>query len=731
MSRFNTHNPVPSTSVKDYDDNAQIADELLHLKSPTTPDRFGQPLKTWYGVLYDAQQAIANFGYILIDSFQLGATITLQNQALRWTLPDGDGEYYRWDGVYPSGGKIVSPGSTPASSGGVGKGAWVSVGDAALRLDLASPNGGDFVHLQFGTVSNAIRFLTPDMFTNGGYSGISAALTAMCDFSRQYNMPVVAWGYTGTLDGAISIEGVRWMGGTLKGNKQITASEGSRISDLVLDGPFMLHGGGDLYLDDVEFMHQTSTAALSIQDLTKPSRLWLTHSLFHDCKYGILQQGGSGEKLITARISDVGFKDLTGDAIEMNVVNGHYQEGGLIIENITLDNINNRDGSPNWGIGIGISGVGPYDINAPDSQYASNFIVRNIVATRTRQCVHFEMSRNFQAENLELYPDTSASPSSGLTFAGVVAYGCKKFTIDGVSGEPMGTGTRMVYLSWGVSGGAYKMPCMDFTVKNVITETGTVEISTSCTDDISNDFTIESISSNIVKHRGFGSSIKINDIHCKTFDAIIGYAAGEGEGGGVYNRGTFIEAEIKNIISVGDDYSLTGSIKKLYCDRLYTSGCNFDVKQQAVSTGQRGYLLGSVTRTFNLTGDTFPQGVGFQINDVLFKLGGGKFVIQRAGVHIGDGDTIKAAPAGQGYIESTGEKNWATSYCKTAGTSIIIPGGASGGGDLRAMITHSSFAVGGVYRVEISPSLGASIPDGTIIRAADPINLNDGYIEIN
>lgn len=79
------------------------------------------------------QQAIVSVGYITMDSFQLGATITLPNQVLRWTPPDGDGEYYRWDGVFP---KVVPVGSTPASTGGVGLGAWVSVGDASLRSEL-------------------------------------------------------------------------------------------------------------------------------------------------------------------------------------------------------------------------------------------------------------------------------------------------------------------------------------------------------------------------------------------------------------------------------------------------------------------------------------------------------------------------------------------------------------------------------------------------------------------
>lgn len=73
------------------------------------------------------------WGYALIDSFQAGASITTRFEALHWQLPDGNGEYYRWDGSLP---KTVPSGSTPYSTGGVGTGAWVSVGDASLRSDL-------------------------------------------------------------------------------------------------------------------------------------------------------------------------------------------------------------------------------------------------------------------------------------------------------------------------------------------------------------------------------------------------------------------------------------------------------------------------------------------------------------------------------------------------------------------------------------------------------------------
>jgi len=82
-----------------------------------------------------AQQAIAHYGWIPVGTFQAGATLTLPNQILKDTT---DGEYYRWDGALP---KTVPVDSTPDSTGGVGAGAWISVGDSTLRALLASASG--------------------------------------------------------------------------------------------------------------------------------------------------------------------------------------------------------------------------------------------------------------------------------------------------------------------------------------------------------------------------------------------------------------------------------------------------------------------------------------------------------------------------------------------------------------------------------------------------------------
>lgn len=134
MSTQPTNLPVPSESPRDLKFNAGKIDEFVTSMGWTYTDRFGGKHYTIEGLRYLAQQSIAAFGYITMDSFQDGATLTLPNQVLRDT---STGEYYRWDGEFP---KVVPVGSTPDTAGGVGVGKWLSVGDASLRQEISLPD---------------------------------------------------------------------------------------------------------------------------------------------------------------------------------------------------------------------------------------------------------------------------------------------------------------------------------------------------------------------------------------------------------------------------------------------------------------------------------------------------------------------------------------------------------------------------------------------------------------
>ncbi|AHV82548.1 tailspike protein [Salmonella phage vB-SalM-SJ3] len=82
--------------------------------------------------------AVSREEYVTLPgSFDSGSTINVKNELLTYT----DGKY-RWDGILP---KSVAAGSTPATAGGEGSGAWLSVGDAILRSNLNEIYGASFI----------------------------------------------------------------------------------------------------------------------------------------------------------------------------------------------------------------------------------------------------------------------------------------------------------------------------------------------------------------------------------------------------------------------------------------------------------------------------------------------------------------------------------------------------------------------------------------------------------
>ncbi|MFY2736257.1 glycosyl hydrolase family 28-related protein [Pseudocitrobacter faecalis] len=130
MATQPTNLPVPNESPRDLKFNAGKIDEFVTSLVTTYIDRFGNEHYTIEGLRWLAQQAISQYGYITLDSFETGNTVSLPNQVLRY---EATGEYYRWDGALP---KAVTAGSTPESTGGVGVGAWLSVGDATAMAAL-------------------------------------------------------------------------------------------------------------------------------------------------------------------------------------------------------------------------------------------------------------------------------------------------------------------------------------------------------------------------------------------------------------------------------------------------------------------------------------------------------------------------------------------------------------------------------------------------------------------
>lgn len=190
MATTPTQNPVPSESAVDLKFNAGKIDEFVTSFLLKYTDRFGIDHLTIEGLKDIVDRSIKAFGFITIDSFEDGATLTNSSQVLRW---ESNGEYYRWDGSFP---KVVPSGSTPATSGGIGDGAWLSVGDAVLRNQLFSTSGSNLVGYNdtetYGsnTVGNKLHNLselTENKFSNREIVITDAPYNAVGDYNPATN----------------------------------------------------------------------------------------------------------------------------------------------------------------------------------------------------------------------------------------------------------------------------------------------------------------------------------------------------------------------------------------------------------------------------------------------------------------------------------------------------------------------------------------------------------------
>lgn len=101
-------------------------------------------------------------GYTPVGSFEAGGTLNLQNDVLQ--LGSGASvTHWRWEGTLP---KVVPPGSTPESTGGIARGKWVDVTDATLRGQLSGSLGASLVKTSSGeTVEEALDALGSRLYT--------------------------------------------------------------------------------------------------------------------------------------------------------------------------------------------------------------------------------------------------------------------------------------------------------------------------------------------------------------------------------------------------------------------------------------------------------------------------------------------------------------------------------------------------------------------------------------
>lgn len=165
---YNTGNPIGSTDARDRSDNSENLDLAVNSLSQTFVDRLGVTRDTLEGIYQKS-------AYYRAGTFDAGYTLTNNRQ----TLAYGNVEY-SWSGEFP---KVVSVGSTPATSGGVGAGAWVDRTDLTLRLQLNSVDGDS--HIGYATYAQ-IRSYAGDLksIRCGGRSSLYSGDGAHGEFYR-------------------------------------------------------------------------------------------------------------------------------------------------------------------------------------------------------------------------------------------------------------------------------------------------------------------------------------------------------------------------------------------------------------------------------------------------------------------------------------------------------------------------------------------------------------------
>lgn len=136
------------------------------------------------------RRSYADAGYTLVGgSFESGGTLNNTNDVL---LHKASGIAYSWGGALP---KVVSAGSTPATSGGVGAGAWVDRTDVTLRSEI------NIINKRFACVADMVSdyalIAGGIVETIGYYSGWAATVVKPKGGNRYEIVPAG----TGTEDG--------------------------------------------------------------------------------------------------------------------------------------------------------------------------------------------------------------------------------------------------------------------------------------------------------------------------------------------------------------------------------------------------------------------------------------------------------------------------------------------------------------------------------------------------
>lgn len=661
---------------------------------------------------------------------------------------------------------------------------------------LISSRGWEYVGTTYGNVKESIRgWVTPWNFVGKPeYTSQHEAIQAMFDYASANGLDVVANRWKGQTNGILTASNIRIFGGTwtLGGNdprftnceliggrweNRSIWTKGTIIRDCWLEKCRIRHDGGDVKVFHTRLNGEvagSNVTSIVIQGAQPGQENPLGSIEVDGCTFtnglnGILHQGGNAN-MTWGAYRNLNFFDMKGDPIELNVVNSTYGEG-LVIENILIDNVDAVLAGSNWGIGIGIAGKGPYAWDAPDDMYCHDFTIRNVLARGVRQCVHVEVGRDFTIENCRLYPDVNKSNGTGLTTAGIYISGSKRFTVDGISGEPTGSATvpdtdiNFIDIRWGTRADdvRYIPASRDFTLRNVKTQRGRVSLCCDAYPGVGsvpatpNRVSVADVDCYTFRAMGVATRLNLSDVTAVVWDCTGDLSAG-GVDGAASSGQTIATKSILNMVNC-NAYDANGfggqSYKRCAYSHVSVVGGNVDANQRTTIIGRLGPMLENVGKIFyptiypTATGhsyyDYFPTGREFDVGDMVIIptwngdhtaiTGTRYYIVTKAGAFIPDNDNnnIRAAAVGAKTLiqqkvpsgTSTGSP-WVYSNQFSPGTRITIPGAGAGGADLQTWITRSPYQeppgdTSALINMDIAHPIQTAVAAGTRIRATYPL----------
>lgn len=660
---------------------------------------------------------------------------------------------------------------------------------------LISARGWEYVGTTYGNVKESIRgWVTPYNFVGKPqYTSEHEAIQAMFDYASANKLDVVANEWVGHTNGILTASDIRIFGGNwiLAGNDpRFTNCEliGGRwegrsiwtkntaIRDCWLEKCRVRHDGGDVKITGTRFngeVQGSNVTSIVIQGSQAGQEdplgtIEVDGCVFTNGLNGILHQGGHAD-MKRGIYRNLSFFDMKGDAIELNVVNSTYNEG-LVIENILINNINATLAGSNWGIGIGIAGMGPYAWDAPDSMYCHDFTIRNVLAIGVRQPIHVEVGRDFTIENVRVYPNVNKSVGTGLRTAGVYVAGSKDFVIDGVSGECVGSATvpatdiDLVHVTWGTAKDdvRYIPASRNYTVRNVYTANGGVELSCDAYPGFGtiapqeNRVSVNNVDCWRFSPLGVATHLTLADITCKVFDAWGDLSAGGHGASSGLTINTRAVLDMINVNAYGPGPALVGS--QVYNRCRYSNvnriGGNVQADSWVNINGALGALLATVGRAFypQITahggyGNFFPCGREFEEGDQVwvFDYGGNDpaageagivglkpYLVTSPGAYFPNDDRAKVHAAAAGatklvqFLTPTGTSTgspWLYTTMLSPGTRIVVPTSA---GNQVVTVVRSPYQTppddtSKPIVIDISPALNGSVAEGAKISMAQQI----------